>query len=489
MRAISAAIPLIDMKTTLYFAGTLTESSLVEEVFIYSPSTTGIGRSRCKELILDSIQSSTSLQKLSHFLRTEYLLLLTKPTAVSFPASSLKEFLDTARKSVPGIVYSDFWETKSGTSQMHPTCEYQLGSIRDDFEFGPILFIKSENFKEAVTSSQKDYQFAGLYDLRLRISQTNKILRVPKLLYTVNESDLRKSDLKQFDYVNPKNRNVQIEMESAATEHLRKINAFLKPPFQEVDLKSEHFDNEASVIIPVKNRQKTIGDAVSSALKQKTDFPFNIIAVDNHSSDGTTELLKKLSVENKKVIHLIPRRKDLLIGGCWSEAINHPLCGRFSVQLDSDDVYNGENALQSIVNTFRKENCGMVIGSYTLTDFSLNEIPPGLIDHREWSNDNGPNNALRVNGLGAPRAFFTPMLRKIKIPNVSYGEDYFLGITISRDYKIGRIYDSIYYCRRWEENTDAALDIEKLNANNTYKDGLRTNEILERQKKNQINKI
>ena len=488
MRAFSAIIPFTDIQTTSELARQLNESGQMEEIFIYSPIPFGIKLPNCKDLVLDSIQSSASLRTIAGILRTEYLLLSISQTGISFSPSSLGRFLTAASASDAGIIYSDFYERKSGKILVHPTSDYQLGSIRDDFEFGSVMIIHSESFKDAVMSYGKLYQSAGLYDMRLKISQTKKIQRIPEPLYNIEEIDFRKSGEKQFDYINPKNRNVQLEMENAATDHLTQINALVKPPFNEIDFVSEKFEIEASVIIPVKNRIKTIGDAVSSALKQTTDFKFNIIVVDNHSNDGTTELLKKLSAKNEKIIHIIPGREDLLIGGCWSEAINNPLCGRFSVQLDSDDVYKDESTLQTIIDTFKKEKCAMVIGSYTLTDFDLNEIPPGLIDHREWSADNGPNNALRINGLGAPRAFYTPLLRKIDIPNVSYGEDYFLGITISRNYKIGRVYNSVYYCRRWEGNTDAELDIGKLNTHNTFKDGLRTNEILARQKKYQADK-
>jgi len=325
--------------------------------------------------------------------------------------------------------------------------------------------------------------------MRLKISQRYPIKKIPEFLYTVIENDTRNSDEKQFDYVNPSNRSIQIEMEIAATDHLKQINAFLKPNFEELNLDENIFDVEASVIIPVKNRATTVNHAVESALKQRTDFPFNIIVVDNHSTDGTTELLKSLIGKYKKIIHIIPERTDLLIGGCWSEAVHNPACGKFSVQLDSDDLYKDEYTLQTIVDTFRKEKCAMVIGSYILTDFNLNEIPPGLIDHSEWTSENGHNNALRINGLGAPRAFYTPLLRKLNIPNVSYGEDYYLGITISRNFKIGRIFKPIYLCRRWTGNTDTVLDIYKINVNNTYKDNLRTNEILLRQKKNLKNDI
>ncbi|NMB81645.1 MAG: glycosyltransferase family 2 protein, partial [Ignavibacteria bacterium] len=292
--------------------------------------------------------------------------------------------------------------------------------------------------------------------------------------------DKRTSGLKQFDYVDPKNRAVQIEMEEAVTEHLRSISAYIKPDQKIIDYNETEFNYTASIIIPVKNREKTIADALNSAVNQKTDFPFNIIVVDNHSSDRTTEIIKSFSEQHQNIIHLIPERNDLLIGGCWNLAINNINCGKYSVQLDSDDMYKDESTLHKIIDKFRNENCAMVIGSYILTDFALNEIPPGLIDHREWTDENGTNNALRINGLGAPRAFYTPLLRKIGIPNVSYGEDYFLGITISREYKIGRIYEPIYICRRWEGNSDSELDIEKLNRNNFYKDKLRTIELLAR---------
>src|SRR5690606_14537760 len=315
-------------------------------------------------------------------------------------------------------------------------------------------------------------------------SRHYSVLRIPEFLYSSVQIDARKSGEKLFDYVNPKNRDVQIEMEKAATEHLKKINAYLKPEFEEVNYDSakDEFEFEASVIIPVKNRVKTIGDAVQSVLKQRTDFPFNLIVVDNYSTDGTTELLKDFASKDKRVVHLIPERKDLGIGGCWNEGVHHKNCGRYAVQLDSDDIYQDENTLQKIVDVFRKEKCAMVVGSYRLTDFQLNEIPPGLIDHKEWTPDNGSNNALRINGLGAPRAFFTPVLREIKVPNVSYGEDYAVGLAISRKWKIGRIYEPVYLCRRWDDNTDASLAIGKLNLHNHYKDKVRTIELLARQR-------
>lgn len=314
------------------------------------------------------------------------------------------------------------------------------------------------------------------------------MVKLNEYTYTVEENDVRKSGEKQFDYVNPKNREVQIEMEKAATDHLKKINSYLSVKnFKEIIFENQNFPCEASIVIPVKNRVKTISSAVESALNQKTDFKYNVIVVDNFSNDGTTEILRNIAERDNRLVHLIPDRKDLLIGGCWNLAVHNENCGKFAVQLDSDDLYKDENTLQKIVDKFYEEKCSMVIGSYILTDFNLEEIPPGLIDHKEWTQENGPNNALRINGLGAPRAFYTPVLRRIEIPNVSYGEDYFLGLTISREYKIGRIFEPLYICRRWEGNTDSALSIEKINENNYYKDTLRTNEIIERKNKNEKN--
>jgi hypothetical protein len=359
-----------------------------------------------------------------------------------------------------------------------------LGSLRDDFDFGPLLFIKTEALKKAVNQEKTDYKYAGFYDLRLKISQSYPVIRIPEYLYAVNKTDSGSSSDKHFAYVDPKNRQVQIEMEQAVTHHLKQIGAYLKPEFKQINFDEENFDVEASVIIPVKNRTKTIGDAINSVLMQKTKFNFNLIIADNYSDDGTTEIIKSYSEKDKRVIHIIPQRKDLGIGGCWNEAVHNYNCGKFSVQLDSDDIYKDENTLNTIINKFYDEKVPMVIASYVLTNFNLEEIPPGIIDHHEWTPGNGRNNALRINGLGAPRAFYTPLIRKIKVPNTSYGEDYAVGLAISRDYQIGRIYEPVYFCRRWEDNTDAQLDITKQNANNFYKDRLRTFEISARQNKN-----
>jgi len=413
--------------------------------------------------------------------QTNYILLLTQDTFIELGQFSLERLVSVAESTGIGMLYSDYYEITENERKLHPVIDYQPGSIRDDFNFGPLFFISKAAILEF---DLNNYKYAGLYSLRLFISEKTGIMRIPEYLYSTIILDSRKSGEKLFDYVNPKNREVQIEMEKAASEHLKRIGAYLYPEFKKISLDGIDFPYEASVIIPVKNRIKTIGDAIKSVLEQKADFRFNLIVVDNYSTDGTTEIIKGFADKYENVIHLIPSYKDLGIGGCWNEAIHNHKCGKFSIQLDSDDIYKDTSTIQKIVDAFRKEKCAMVIGSYTLTDFQLNEIPPGVIDHREWTPENGRNNALRINGLGAPRSYYTPVLRNIKIPNISYGEDYAVCLAISRNYQIGRVYESIYYCRRWEENSDASLSVEKQNINNTYKDRVRTIEIIARQKIN-----
>ena len=438
-------------------------------------------------LQVKELTSTESLKNIAGQIKTDYVIFITKNTKVDFGSYSIERFINVSKNTGAGIVYSDYYEIKEEKLQKHPVIEYQLGSLRDDFNFGDVLFIQTKIFKNAVDSFDESFAFAGLYYLRLIISRNYPIIRIPEFLYTTIEDDIRKSGEKQFDYVDPKNSEVQIEMEKAVTNHLKKIGAYLDSSFLPIIIADNEFDTEASVIIPVRDRAKTIGDAIESVLKQSTNFKFNLIIVDNHSSDGTTEVIKQAAEKDNRIIHIIPERKDLQIGGCWNEGIMNEHCGRYSIQLDSDDIYADENTIQKIVDKFKTEKCAMVIGSYKLTDFELNEIPPGLIDHKEWTPDNGKNNALRINGLGAPRAFYTPLLREIKIPNVSYGEDYAVGLEISRNYQIGRIYEPIYLCRRWDGNSDAALDIEKVNSNNFYKDKIRTIEVLSRQIKNKYN--
>lgn len=383
------------------------------------------------------------------------------------------------------MVYADHYKTIKGERTPHPVIDYQLGSVRDDFDFGSLLMFRTDYLKRAINEieAEKEYQHSALYALRLALSRYGELTHIREFLYTETEIDLRKSGEKQFDYVDPRNRQVQIEREEVFTRHLKKIGAYLKPSMMTVDLKEGEFSHEASIIIPVRNRARTINDAIRSVLEQETSFPFNLIIIDNHSTDGTSEIIEQYKNDNR-VIHLIPERTDLGIGGCWNLGINHPQCGRFAIQLDSDDLYSSPHTLQTIVDKFYKEQCAMVIGSYRMTDFTLQALPPGVIDHKEWTDENGHNNALRINGLGAPRAFFTPLLRKIRVPNTSYGEDYALGLAFSRQYRIGRIYDVLYLCRRWEGNSDAALSIEKINQNNNYKDSLRTLEIKLRQAMN-----
>ena len=414
----------------------------------------------------------------------DYLLLATKTTSFSMGQFAVERMMRVAEDTAAGMVYTDYKEVKEGKASAHPTIDYHAGSLRDDFNFGPLVLINANALRLAVAEMTQEFQHAGWYYTRLKISQHRELFHLQEFLYTIDETDLRKSGQKIFDYVDPKNRAVQIEMEQAATEHLKNIGAYLAPEFKPVDFSADNFELEASVVIPVYNRAKTIADAIKSVLSQKADFDFNLIIVDNHSSDGTTDIIAEYAAADKRVVHLVPQRYDLGIGGCWNEGVQSAHCGRFAVQLDSDDLYRDENTLQTIVDTFRAEGCAMVVGSYQLVNFALEEIPPGLIDHREWTPDNGRNNALRINGLGAPRAFYTPVLRDIKVPNTSYGEDYALGLSISRNYQIGRVYTNLYLCRRWDDNSDAALDIEKMNKHNLYKDRIRTIELRARQQLN-----
>ena len=246
-----------------------------------------------------------------------------------------------------------------------------------------------------------------------------------------------------------------------------------------MDLTEGEFEYEASVVIPCKNRVRTIGDAIRSALAQKTDFRYNVIVVDDNSTDGTVDVIKGF-LGDPKLVYIAQDPSYHAIGGNWNAALHHPGCGRFALQLDSDDLYSDEHTVQKFVDAFREQNCAMVVGTYRITDFDLNTIPPGIIDHKEWTLENGRNNALRVNGLGAPRGFYTPLLRKLNFPTTKYGEDYAVGLRVSREYRIGRIYDVMYNCRRWDDNSDHGLSIEKANANNLYKDRLRTIELTAR---------
>lgn len=462
----------------------LTESSRTDQIFLLTdhPEDKDIPTEKCHFLPSFSFQHTEGIRQMLAFTRTPYLLIYTKPHTLDMGYMALERMCDYLAAPESGMVYADHYQVTEGVRKPHPVIDYQPGSVRDDFDFGSVLLFKTAALQEAfdTITHQPEYQYSALYAVRLALSQKYELTHIREFLYTEIEEDTRLSGEKQFDYVDPRNRSVQLERETAFTYYLKNIHAFLPPVERKIDLSEGEFAYEASVITPVRNRIRTIADAIESVLKQETDFPFNLIVIDNHSTDGTTECIDQYA-GNEKVIHLIPERDDLGIGGCWNLGVHHPLCGRFAVQLDSDDLYSSPSTLQTIVDKFRRERCAMVIGSYRMTNFQLETLPPGVIDHKEWTDTNGHNNALRINGLGAPRAFFTPLLRKIRVPNTSYGEDYALGLAFSREYRIGRIYDVLYLCRRWEGNSDAALSIEKQNQNNSYKDSLRTLEIRKRQ--------
>lgn len=435
----------------------------------------------CTFVITDRLESSNTIASIAENTDADYVMICTRHTTIGWGNNTLERFLRVADDTDAVMVYADHYKMVEGKMEKHPVIDYQSGSLRDDFDFGSLWCIKAQALADYIAQpDREEYQFAALYDLRLYLSRVGEIFHLNEFLYSEAELDTRKSGEKQFDYVNPRNREVQIEMEKACTQHLGKVGALIDTTFyRQPDFGEQDFEYEASVIIPVFNREKTVADAVKSALGQKVNFKFNVIVVNNHSTDRTGEILDELKADN--LIQIVPERTDLGIGGCWNEAINSSFCGKFAVQLDSDDLYSSPKTLQKIVDAFYKQKAAMIIGSYRMCDFDLNTLPPGLIDHKEWTDENGCNNALRINGLGAPRAFFTPLVRQIQFPNTSYGEDYALGLAFSRRYRIGRIYDELYLCRRWGGNSDAALSVEKVNANNLYKDRLRTMELKARQ--------
>ena len=435
----------------------------------------------CTFVITDRLESSNTIVSIAENTDADYVMICTRHTTIGWGNNTLERFLRVADDTDAVMVYADHYKMVEGKMEKHPVIDYQSGSLRDDFDFGSLWCIKAQALADYIAQpDREEYQFAALYDLRLYLSRVGEIFHLNEFLYSEAELDTRKSGEKQFDYVNPRNREVQIEMEKACTQHLSKVGALIDTTFyRQPDFGEQEFEYEASVIIPVFNREKTVADAVKSALEQKASFKFNVIVVNNHSTDRTGEILDELKADN--LIQIVPERTDLGIGGCWNEAIHSRFCGKFAVQLDSDDLYSSPKTLQKIVDAFYKQKAAMIIGSYRMCDFDLNTLPPGLIDHKEWTDENGCNNALRINGLGAPRAFFTPLVRQIQFPNTSYGEDYALGLAFSRRYRIGRIYDELYLCRRWGGNSDAALSVEKVNANNLYKDRLRTMELKARQ--------
>jgi hypothetical protein len=469
-----------DLTTSQKLVDQFRDSLLVNKVYVLAPNPVQLND--CEVVIVEENRSCSTIRLIAKLLRADFALMALDDSSIEIEQGAIERLAQVAEYTDAPMIYADYMELKNGVISPRPVIDYQLGSLRDDFNFGPVRFFRSEVLKAFRYENYETLKYAGSYALRLRASRMGELVHIPEYLSTKVETDTRTSGEKQFDYVKAAAREYQLEMEQVCTAHLREIGALLIAPFPET-IFSENFETEATVVIPVRNRIKTIRDAIISVLIQKTSFSFNLIVVDNYSTDGTSEILNEYALQGK-LIHLIPERKNLGIGGCWNEAIFHPSCGKFIVQLDSDDLYIDENTLQILVDKFYEDNCAMVIGSYTMTNFNLEEIPPGVIDHREWTDDNGPNNALRINGLGAPRAFYTPTLREIRVPNVSYGEDYALGLTISGKYKIGRVYQPVYLCRRWDDNTDASLDVGKMNIHNLYKDRVRTFELQSRMQRN-----
>jgi GT2 family glycosyltransferase len=493
LTAVTAYVPTPFLEKTLF---SLTKSELVERVVIVTQESVHLKVPKCRVLVAGPIHSCETLGQILAGIRTKYLLLLPESQQISIESEALERFLEKAESRKAGLVYSDFYDESKYGKALHPLCDYQLGSVRDDFDFGAtmlfsVVAIRKALRKYGVISGMK---FAGLYDLRLKVSIDHPVYHLQEPLYSIvaNVGAIHELPLQEkiFAYVDCQNEVAQKEMGTVFTDYLKKIGAYLPPHhFKEVEESTKFFRVEASVIIPVLNRKETIVEAVKSAVSQETDFPFNVIVVDNHSTDGTTTVLSDLGSQYSRLKHIVPKRSDLGIGGCWNEAVQDEACGRYAVQLDSDDLYSSSHTLQNMVDMLRQGKYAMVIGSYTLVDSRLGEVPPGVVDHREWTDENGHNNALRINGLGAPRAFNTSLMRSIGFLNVSYGEDYAAALRISREYRIGRIYESLYLCRRWSGNTDAALSIEEENRNNTFKDKIRTDEILARQKMNQGNSL
>ncbi len=481
---INCFVPFADTDQAAATVSALRESSLVSKIYLLSTDAAATPQLGCDMIHIDSLNSSATMKKIAEAADADFIMLYTKYDTLVPGYLALDRFVRLAHDSKAGMLYADSYVVVDGKKSNAPVIDYQFGSLRDDFNFGSLLMFNAVDFKKAAAGISADYKAAGLYDLRLRLSRIAPIVHINEYLYTDIAAPKKESGEAIFSYVDPKNRGVQIEMEAACTDHLKAIGGYLAPKFDTIEFNKGDFEYEASVIIPVRNRVRTIRDAIRSVLSQKTDFPFNLIIVDNHSTDGTSEAIEEFT-NDPRVIHITPERDDLGIGGCWNMGVNHEKCGKFAVQLDSDDVYADENTLTKMVKAFYDQNCSMVVGTYMLTDIDMNMIPPGVIDHKEWTPENGRNNALRINGLGAPRAFYTPMLREIHVPNTSYGEDYALGLAFSRHNQIGRVYDVVYLCRRWEDNSDHALDIVKTNNNNLYKDRIRTWELQARCAMNQ----
>ena len=476
MKTINCFIPYADAQQVQATVDGLRQNALVTKIFLLATDANAAAVEGCEVINIDALNSSATMKKIAAASEGDYTLLYTKYNNLVMGYLALERMVRLASDSKATMVYADNYQVVEGKKSNAPVIDYQFGSLRDDFNFGSVLFFCTKALKAAAAEIDVEYTAAGLYDLRLKVSRQGDLVHINEYLYTEIALPVATEGESHFSYVDPKNRGVQIEMEQACTDHLKKIGGYLEPKFEEINFNQGDFEYEASVIIPVRNRVRTVRDAIKSVLSQKTDFKFNLIVIDNGSTDGTTEAIDEFK-DDERLIHIIPERDDLGIGGCWNAGVNHPKCGKFAVQLDSDDVYSDENTLAKMVGAFYEQNCSMVVGTYMLTDINMQMIPPGVIDHKEWTPENGRNNALRINGLGAPRAFYTPMLREINVPNTSYGEDYALGLAFSRRYQIGRVYDVVYYCRRWEDNSDHALDINKTNANNLYKDRIRTWEL------------
>ena len=477
MNMIDCFIPFRDVLQVSRTIEGLKKEEIVGKIFLLRlPEAAGKSIQGCEAIDVKSINCTDAVMKMAAAANAEYSLIYTKFTDLSFGRFALERIVAIGDDSSAAMLYADHFNELGGQRKNAPVIDYQMGALRDNFDFGSVLVYRTSALKEAASRMNVAYSFAGLYDLRLKVSQKGSLVHINEYLYYETETDTRKSGEKIFDYVDPKNRDVQIEMEKACTHHLKDIGGYLEPHFKHIELSDAPFEYEASVVIPCKNRVRTIGDAIKSALAQKTSFKYNVFVVDDNSTDGSVDVIKKY-LGNEKLFYIAQDKTWHGIGGNWNAAIHHPHCGKFALQLDSDDMYSCQDAVQRFVDAFYEQNCAMVVGTYRMTDFDLETIPPGIIDHKEWTPDNGRNNALRINGLGAPRGFYVPLLRRINFPTTKYGEDYAVGLRISREYQIGRIYDVIYDCRRWEDNSDASLDIEKENANNLYKDRIRTWEL------------
>ena len=484
MSSITVVIPFSNDERFIPTLRQFIQSSLVEKIYVVHNGAFHGTEPKCEGIHSSTFADGQTIGSILSSTVTDHLLVVSQPDALELIPGALERLVSVATETGAGMIYPDYYAFKDGKKSGHSLIDYQFGSVRDNFDFGALFLLSCEPVRYAMTKYGQpvNVRWAGWYDLRLKVSIDASIFHLQEFLYSIRESDNRPTGERIFDYVDPRNASVQKEMETVFTQFLKNAGAFLAPHFESIAKPPDQFPVEASVVIPVRNRVRTIADAAKSALQQKTDFTYNVIVVDNHSTDGTADILLQLSKRDPRIVRIVPTSLDLGIGGCWNEAIQSPLCGRYAVQLDSDDLYNGSGTLQAVVDMFRSGEYAAVIGSYKLVNMKLDEIPPGLIDHREWTPDNGRNNALRVNGLGAPRAFCTHLVREIKFPNVSYGEDYAIGLALSRQYQIGRIYDPLYLCRRWEDNTDAALTLEQSNRNDSYKERIRTIEIMARQK-------